>query len=88
LPRRRSRAPVLQLRNTRGGAGHDGGRAGTGSGAGWAAEQNGLAKLSSISVHRTVAGATHTSLIENDNDARQSSRAIADVVTAVRKARG
>jgi pimeloyl-ACP methyl ester carboxylesterase len=62
--------------------------AGTGSAAGWAAEQNDLAKLSSNSVHRTVAGATHASLIENDNDAGQSTRAITDVVTAVQKARG
>jgi pimeloyl-ACP methyl ester carboxylesterase len=62
--------------------------AGTGSAAGWAAEQNDLAKLSSTSVHRTVARATHASLIENNNDAGQSSRAITDVVTAVQKARG
>jgi pimeloyl-ACP methyl ester carboxylesterase len=62
--------------------------AGTGSAAGWAAEQNDLAKLSSTSVHRTVAGATHASLMENNDDAAQSSRAITDVVTAVQKARG
>jgi pimeloyl-ACP methyl ester carboxylesterase len=62
--------------------------AGTGSAAGWASEQNDLATLSSHSVHRTVAGSTHASLIEDKGDAAQSSRAIADVVRAVRKEHG
>jgi pimeloyl-ACP methyl ester carboxylesterase len=62
--------------------------AGTGSAASWATEQNDLARLSSTSVHRTVAGATHQSLIDVKSDAVQSSRAIGDVVTAVQKRRG
>ena len=40
--------------------------AGTGSLPGWAAQQNDLATLSTDSVHRTIPGATHASLI-NDN---------------------
>jgi pimeloyl-ACP methyl ester carboxylesterase len=62
--------------------------AGTGSAASWAAEQDDLATLSSNSVHRTVAGSTHASLIEDRRDAAQSSRAIGDVVRAVQTARG
>jgi pimeloyl-ACP methyl ester carboxylesterase len=58
--------------------------AGTGSPAGWAAEQNDLATLSSTSVHRTVADATHASLIEDKRHAAESSRAIRDIVRAVR----
>src|SRR5438034_1129215 len=62
--------------------------AGTGSPAEWSREQNDLAALSSNSVHRTVAGATHQSLIDDNSDAAQSSRAIGDVVTAVQRNRG
>jgi pimeloyl-ACP methyl ester carboxylesterase len=62
--------------------------AGQGSAASWAAEQNDLATLSRNSVHPTVAGATHQSLIDDKSDAAQSSQAIGDVVRAVRKARG
>jgi len=62
--------------------------AGTGSAASWVAEQDDLATLSSNSVHRTVAGSTHASLIEDRRDAAQSSRAIGDVVRAVQTARG
>jgi pimeloyl-ACP methyl ester carboxylesterase len=62
--------------------------AGKGSAAGWSAEQNDLATLSSNSVHRTVAGSTHASLIDDKNDAAPSSQAIGDVVKAVQKARG
>jgi hypothetical protein len=57
--------------------------AGTGYAAGWPAQQNDLATLSSRSVHRTVAGATHASLINDQLDAAQSSRAIADIAKAV-----
>jgi pimeloyl-ACP methyl ester carboxylesterase len=60
--------------------------AGTGSLPGWAAQQNDLARLSAGSVHRTIPGATHASLIEDRVDAAQSSRAIRDVVKAVRRA--
>jgi len=58
--------------------------AGEGSAAGWPDEQNDLATLSSNSVHRTVAGSTHASLINDESDAAQSSQAIDDVVRAVR----
>ncbi len=58
--------------------------AGTGSAKGWDAEQNDLAALSRAGVHRTVAGATHTSLIDDRRDAAQASRAIDEVVRAVR----
>jgi len=61
--------------------------AGTGSPAEWSQEQNHLAALSSNSVHRTVAGATHESLIDDKRDAAQSSRAIGDVVRAVQNER-
>ena len=46
------------------------------------------ARLSSTSVHRTVADATHQSLIDDKSDAIQSSRAIGELVTAVQKKRG
>jgi pimeloyl-ACP methyl ester carboxylesterase len=59
--------------------------AGTGSLAGWSGEQNNLATLSSNSVHRTVAAATHQSLIDDKSDAAQSSRAIDDIVRAVQR---
>ena len=53
-----------------------------------ARHQDDLAKLSSNSTHRTVAGATHQSLIDNRDDAAESIRAIRDVVTAVRTDHG
>jgi pimeloyl-ACP methyl ester carboxylesterase len=59
--------------------------AGTGSLPGWAAQQNDLAGLSTDSVHRTIAGATHTALVNDRVDAAQSSRAIRDVVKAVQR---
>src|SRR3954469_14776874 len=62
--------------------------AGTGSLPGWAAQQNNLATLSTSSVHRTIPGATHASLINDRTDAAQSSRAIRDVVKAVQRADG
>lgn len=60
--------------------------AGTGSLPGWSAQQNDLATLSPDSVHRTIPGATHASLINDQVDAAQSSRAIRDVVKAVQRA--
>jgi hypothetical protein len=54
--------------------------------AGWASAQDDLATLSTNSVHRIVPGATHTSLVDDKADAAQSSRAIRDVVRAVRAA--
>jgi pimeloyl-ACP methyl ester carboxylesterase len=62
--------------------------AGTGSEPGWTGEQNDLATLSTNSIHRTVARATHQSLIDDKSDAAQSSRAIGDVVRAVQRKRG
>lgn len=61
--------------------------AGTGSQPGWAQEQDELAALSSRSVHRTVPGSTHASLVLDRDDARVSSRAIEDVVMQVRSER-
>lgn len=61
--------------------------AGTGSQPGWAQEQDELATLSRRSFHRTVADATHGSLILDPADAQASSRAIEDVVRQVRSAR-
>lgn len=58
--------------------------ASTGSQAGWTEHQNDLAALSSHSFHRTIAGSTHQSLIDDPNHAAASSRAIRDVVIAVR----
>ena len=58
--------------------------AGKGSQPGWAAHQNDLAKLSSNSFHRTVAGSTHQPLMDDLRDAAASSRAIRDIVVAVR----
>jgi pimeloyl-ACP methyl ester carboxylesterase len=62
--------------------------AGSGSLPGWATQQNDLAALSTDSVHRTIPGATHASLINDHVDAAQSSRAIRDVVKAVQTAGG
>jgi len=62
--------------------------AGTGSQPGWTQHQNDLATLSSHSFHRTVAGSTHQSLIDDPKDAAASSRAIRDVVIAVRNREG
>jgi pimeloyl-ACP methyl ester carboxylesterase len=62
--------------------------AGTGYAAGWPRQQDDLARLSSNTVHRTIAGATHGSLIDDRYDAAQSSRAIREAVRAVRKEHG
>lgn len=56
-----------------------------GNAAGWTADQDALAKLSSNSDHRTIAGSTHQSLIDDKAHASQSSRAIRDIIEAVRK---
>ena len=52
---------------------------------GWAEAQDGLASLSTNTVHRTIMNAMHATLTENRVDAAQSSRAVIDVVTAVRE---
>jgi pimeloyl-ACP methyl ester carboxylesterase len=59
--------------------------AGKGYAAGWPGQQDDLARLSSNSVHRTIAGSTHQSLIDDKSDAARSSQAIGDIVRAVQK---
>jgi pimeloyl-ACP methyl ester carboxylesterase len=58
--------------------------AASGANAEWMAAQEDLATLSSNTIHRVVAGATHGSLVESETDAAAASRAILDVVAAVR----
>ncbi|WP_218144427.1 alpha/beta hydrolase [Pedococcus cremeus] len=58
--------------------------AGEGSAPDWSAKQDRLAALSTNSAHRTVAGAAHEDLVAKSSDAAQSSKAIMDVVSAVR----
>jgi pimeloyl-ACP methyl ester carboxylesterase len=60
--------------------------AGTGSAAGWTTSQNHLATLSTNTVHRVVAGATHEMLVADEKDAAITSQAILDVVRSVRHA--
>jgi pimeloyl-ACP methyl ester carboxylesterase len=60
--------------------------AGTGSRPGWAASQEALAALSANSLHRVIDGATHASLITDQEDAAETARGILDVVSAVRTA--
>ena len=59
--------------------------AGTGSLPGWTGQLSDLARLSTSSVHRTIPGATHASLINDHVDAAQLSRAIGYVVKAVQR---
>ena len=61
--------------------------AASGAQAGWPAQQDDLATLSTNSVHRVLPRATHASLITDKGDAAQSSDAIRDVVESVRSAR-
>jgi pimeloyl-ACP methyl ester carboxylesterase len=51
---------------------------------GWAAAQDKLARLSTNSTHRTVAGATHAALLEDQHFATIAGRAITQVVQGVR----
>ena len=51
---------------------------------GWATNQAKLAALSSRSIHRTIVGSTHGSLVLDAEDAMASSRAIEHVVRLVR----
>jgi pimeloyl-ACP methyl ester carboxylesterase len=53
---------------------------------GWLAAQIRLAKLSTNSLHRIVRGSTHPSLIADKGDAAAVTRAVAEVVGAVRAA--
>jgi pimeloyl-ACP methyl ester carboxylesterase len=61
--------------------------AGRGHDAAWSAAQNQLATLSTNSVHRTIDGATHESLIGDEGDAAATTQAILDVVASVRSPR-
>jgi pimeloyl-ACP methyl ester carboxylesterase len=61
--------------------------AGRGSDAAWTVAQNRLATLSTNSVHRTIAGATHAGLVEDEEGAATTTRAILDVVSSVRSVR-
>ena len=57
---------------------------GTFSASYWLRLQDGLAALSSNSLHRVVEGATHESLLFEKHDARVTGAAILEVVDAVR----
>src|SRR5215207_2231927 len=59
--------------------------AGSGHDAAWSAAQNHLATLSSNSVHRVIAGATHQGMVEEH--AAATTQAILDVVASVRSPR-
>jgi hypothetical protein len=52
--------------------------------AGWFAAQDALVKLSTNSAHRSVTGATHEALLYDEGYSVNSSRAILDVVAALR----
>ena len=58
--------------------------AGSGSNAAWMAAQDKTATLSTNSVHRIVAGASHPDLILKQADAAVTAQAILDVVSSVR----
>ena len=58
--------------------------AGSGNDAAWAAAQNHLATLSTNSVHRVVAGATHDELVADQRDAAATTQAVLDVAASVR----
>jgi pimeloyl-ACP methyl ester carboxylesterase len=60
--------------------------AGRGHDAASSAVQNDLATLSTTSGHRVIDGATHASLIADQDDAAVTSQAILDVVSSVRSA--
>jgi pimeloyl-ACP methyl ester carboxylesterase len=59
--------------------------AGSGHDAAWSAAQNHLATLSTNSVHRVIAGATHEGLIGDEGHATATTQAILDVVASVRR---
>ena len=61
--------------------------AGRGHDPAWSAAQNRLARLSTNSVHRSIAGATHQALITDQQAAAATTQAILDVVAAVRSPR-
>ena len=61
--------------------------AGSGHDADWMTAQNHMATLSTNSVHRVINGATHPSLIVDEEDAAATTQAILDVVSSIRNAR-
>jgi pimeloyl-ACP methyl ester carboxylesterase len=61
--------------------------AGSGHDAAWSAAQNRMARLSTNSAHRVIAGATHEDLVANQEDAAATTQAILDVVASVRSPR-
>ncbi|MGY4856397.1 alpha/beta fold hydrolase [Cryobacterium sp. AP23] len=58
--------------------------AGSGNAPGWEAKQEAMAALSTNSAHRVVDGATHSSLVSDEENAAVTSQAILDVVSSVR----
>jgi pimeloyl-ACP methyl ester carboxylesterase len=61
--------------------------AGKGQLTGWPAAQDKLAKLSTNSAHRTIPGAEHAALLDDERYAGNSSRAIRDAVISARTGR-
>ncbi|WP_138759337.1 alpha/beta fold hydrolase, partial [Modestobacter altitudinis] len=61
--------------------------AGSGSAAGWSAQQEALATLSTDSVHRVIEDTDHAAMIEDGKGAAATTRAILDVVSSVQSAR-
>ncbi|WP_205753594.1 alpha/beta hydrolase [Arthrobacter ruber] len=58
--------------------------AGSGTRPGWSGSQDALAALSTNTLHRVVDGATHGSLLGDEQDAARTARGILDAVAAVR----
>jgi Asp/Glu/hydantoin racemase len=61
--------------------------AGSENPAGWAAQQDALATLSTDSVHRVIKGIDHAGMIADENGAAATTRAILDVVSSIQTAR-
>jgi pimeloyl-ACP methyl ester carboxylesterase len=61
--------------------------AGSGHDAAWSTAQDRMARLSTNSVHRIIDGATHQSLIDDEEHAAETTQAILDVVASVRSQR-
>ncbi|HET9649111.1 MAG TPA: alpha/beta fold hydrolase [Microlunatus sp.] len=59
----------------------------TGNAAGWQAQQDHLATLSTNSLHRVALATTHESLLDDETDSAAASQAIHDVVESVRTSR-
>ena len=58
--------------------------AGSGSSAGWMADQDLLATLSTNSAHRVIEGAKHAALLHDEQYAAQTTQAILDVISSVK----